>query len=273
MMKDGAANEVQKLAFEELLAGFERTSLDDGTAFWKSEACLEKLERSLVAKACLDRWAVLAPFPHDKADWHDQMRTCRQFYLQLLQRGNLDTLHTSWAKACCLLDVTVAALLKAGSPLLEDLPLVGAAVLGISRKDETSSATGCWRDLQLVATMLEEELDLDPVEREAKDLINAEIDILVVLDWALPPSDTYQCISVLLLRCDVLTRSAYKPQLEAAWQSAVQRCVRLILHGCADGYSSAYGIVRDALHEVAGFEAAFVEKLLAEAAPRPAREQ
>ena len=38
----------------------------------------------------------------------------------------------------------MAALLKAGSPLLEDLPLVGAAVLGISRKDETCAPARLW---------------------------------------------------------------------------------------------------------------------------------
>ena len=41
-------SQVEQVSFDALLAGFELPALDDGTAFWKTEACLEKLERSLV---------------------------------------------------------------------------------------------------------------------------------------------------------------------------------------------------------------------------------
>jgi hypothetical protein len=67
---------------------------------------------------------------------------------------------------------------------------------------------------------------------------------------------------------DILTRGEHKPQLETAWQHAVQKCVRAVMLGVASGYATAYHIVRDSLEDV-GFEQAFLDPLMREAAPEP----
>merc|ERR550537_962906 len=101
--------------------------------------------------------------------------------------------------------------------------------------------------------------------RTVKELKDAEFEIFMALDWTLPQTDTYTCISAVLLRADILTRGQYKPQLEQAWQSAVQKCVRAVLLGQAVGYATAYAVVREALSEV-GFSSDYLDHLMREAA-------
>jgi len=242
----------------------------DEEHFWSSEECMRKLDQSFVGRACLERWASLPAFPTDAPERTQQMQLSRQFYLALLQRGNANTFHNSWAKACALFDVTMKALVAKDSPLLEDIVLITTVVLGIARKDETSAASGCYNDLLRVAALYEDQLQVPRKTRSAAELKHAEFEIFMALDWALPQTDTYTCISAVLLRADILTRGQYKPQLEQAWQSAVQKCVRAVLMGQATGYRTAYTVVREALTEV-GFGSTYLDHLLREAAPEPAR--
>jgi hypothetical protein len=196
------------------------------------------------------------------------MQATRNFFLVLLQRGNANTFHNSWAKACALFDVTMQALWKKNSALLDDVVLVTTVVLGIARKDETSAASGCYGDLLQVAAMFEDQLGRPRKMRTVKELKDTEFEIFAALDWTLPQTDTYTCISAILLRMDILTRGEHKPQLETAWQHAVQKCVRAVMFGLATGYATAYHIVRDSLEDV-GFEQAFLDPLMHEAAPEP----
>lgn len=262
---------------QSLVAGFDKVTLEDHAdeaAYWSSEECMRKLDQSFVGRACLERWSSLPPFPTDAADWTQTMQMSRQFYLALLQRGNANTFHNSWAKACALFDVAMQALLERGSPLVEDIVLVTTVVLGVARKDETSAASGCYADLLRVAVLFEDQLQVPRKPRTAAELKVAEFEILMALDWTLPQTDTYTCISAVLLRADILTRGQYKPQLEQAWQASVQKCVRAVLLGQATGYGTAYCIVREALLEQVGFSAAYLDHLLQEAAPPPpAREE
>jgi hypothetical protein len=154
------------------------------------------------------------------------------------------------------------------SSLVDDLVLVTAVVLGIARKDETSAASGCYGDLLQVSAMFEDHVGRCRKMRTIKELKEAEFEIFDALDWTLPQTDTYTCISAILLRMDILTRGDHKPQLESAWQQAVQKCVRAVMLGSATGYPTAYCIVRDSLADV-GFEQALLEPLLREAAPEP----
>jgi hypothetical protein len=70
------------------------------------------------------------------------------------------------------------------------------------------------------------------------------------------------------LRTDILTKGKFKPQLEIAWQWAVQKCVQSVLFGMSKGYASAYVIVRESLRQV-GFDEDSLEHLFDEAAPKP----
>jgi hypothetical protein len=244
-----------------------RKAREQQETYWRSEACLEKLENSLVNWSCLLRWAGLQPVPLDGAEWKEEMQQVRQFYLTLLQRGNQATFHNSWAKACCMFNTVMAALIRAQSPLLKDVVLVAAVSLGISRKDETSAASCCYKDLVRVAALAEDQLRRPHQTRTCKELMNAEFDVFVALNWNIPQTDTYTCISAMLLRADILTQGRSKAGLEVAWQTAVQKCVRAELVGEALGYGTAYTIVRDAVEEV--FGAPSLKRLFPEIAPPP----
>jgi hypothetical protein len=249
-----------------LVTGMENLAVAD--PYWASEECMTKLDQSFVSRRCLERWAEMLPFPHDMPDLSMTMQATRNFFLALLQRGNANTFHNSWAKACALFDVTMQALVNKNSSLVDDVVLVTTVVLGIARKDETSAASGCYGDLLQVAAMFEDQLGRPRKMRTVKELKDAEFEIFAVLDWTLPQTDTYTCISAILLRMDILTRGEHKPQLETAWQHAVQKCVRAVMLGVASGYATAYHIVRDSLEDV-GFEQAFLDPLMREAAPEP----
>jgi hypothetical protein len=237
------------------------------SAHWRSEECLRKLDSSFVSRGVLERWA-REELPTDRPELTMGMQQSRHFYLQLLQRNNANTFHNSWAKACALLDVTMLALIEKKSPLVQDLVLVTTVVLGIARKDETSAASGCYHELLRVAATFEDHLHFPRQERTTKSLKNAEFEIFDALEWSLPQTDTYTCISAILLRTDILTKGDYKPQLEAAWQQAVHKCVRSVIWGMATGYATAHAIVYESLQDV-GFDPDFLELLFAEAAPEP----
>jgi hypothetical protein len=237
-------------------------------AVCESEECLRKLDSSFVSRQVLERWASLEQMPVDPPEWALGMQQSRQFYLQLLQRGDANTFHNSWAKACAFYDITMHALVEKESPLLDDFVLVMAVVLGIARKDETQSAAGCYQELLKVAERFEDYLQIPRKERTVKSLKSAEFDIFVALDWNLPQTDAYTCISAILLRTDILTKGKYKPQLETAWQGAVQKCVRSVLFGYSRGYASAYAIVHESLMDV-GFDGDFLDHVFEEAAPKP----
>jgi len=234
---------------------------------WRSEECLRKLDACFVGRNVLKRWAE-EQLPTDRPERAVGMQQARQFYLQLLQRNNANTFHNSWAKACALFDVTMNALIEKKSPLVQDLVLITTVVLGIARKDETSAASGCYHELLRVAATFEDQLHIPRKERTTKSLKNAEFEIFTALDWNLPQTDTYTCISSILLRTDILTTGAYKPQLERAWQQAVHKCVRSVMYGVATGYATAHAIVYETLQDV-GFEGEFLELLFEEAAPKP----
>jgi len=253
---------------ETLVTGMENMAIAAAPAYWTSEECLTKLDQSFVTRRCLERWAGMHPFPNDLPELSPTMQATRNFFLVLLQRGNANTFHNSWAKACALFDVTMQALWKKNSALLDDVVLVTTVVLGIARKDETSAASGCYGDLLQVAAMFEDQLGRPRKMRTVKELKDTEFEIFAALDWTLPQTDTYTCISAILLRMDILTRGEHKPQLETAWQHAVQKCVRAVMFGLATGYATAYHIVRDSLEDV-GFEQAFLDPLMHEAAPEP----
>jgi hypothetical protein len=253
---------------ETLVTGMENMAIAAAPAYWTSEECLTKLDQSFVTRRCLERWAGMHPFPNDLPELSVTMQATRNFFLVLLQRGNANTFHNSWAKACALFDVTMQALWKKNSALLDDVVLVTTVVLGIARKDETSAASGCYGDLLQVAAMFEDQLGRPRKMRTVKELKDTEFEIFAALDWTLPQTDTYTCISAILLRMDILTRGEHKPQLETAWQHAVQKCVRAVMFGLATGYATAYHIVRDSLEDV-GFEQAFLDPLMHEAAPEP----
>jgi hypothetical protein len=246
----------------------ENMAIAAAPAYWTSEECLTKLDQSFVTRRCLERWAGMHPFPNDLPELSVTMQATRNFFLVLLQRGNANTFHNSWAKACALFDVTMQALWKKKSALLDDVVLVTTVVLGIARKDETSAASGCYGDLLQVAAMFEDQLGRPRKMRTVKELKDTEFEIFAALEWTLPQTDTYTCISAILLRMDILTRGEHKPQLETAWQHAVQKCVRAVMFGLATGYATAYHIVRDSLEDV-GFEQAFLDPLMHEAAPEP----
>jgi hypothetical protein len=253
---------------ETLVTGMENMAIAAAPAYWTSEECLTKLDQSFVTRRCLERWAGMHPFPNDLPELSVTMQATRNFFLVLLQRGNANTFHNSWAKACALFDVTMQALWKKNSALLDDVVLVTTVVLGIARKDETSAASGCYGDLLQVAAMFEDQLGRPRKMRTVKELKDTEFEIFAALEWTLPQTDTYTCISAILLRMDILTRGEHKPQLETAWQHAVQKCVRAVMFGLATGYATAYHIVRDSLEDV-GFEQAFLDPLMHEAAPEP----
>lgn len=237
--------------------------------YWRSEECLQKLDRSFVSRAVMQRWAALSALPTDSLPGSPVMQSCRklfEYYLALMPHPDANSFHNSWARTCALFDVAVEKLVATESALLHDLPTVAAVIVGIARKYETSSASRCVGDLVRVASGFEAKLGLPRQTRTTSDLVMAEFAIFEALNWDLPQTDTYTCISAMLLRADILTKGEFKQQLELAWQLAVQECVCRVLCGQADGYMTGYKIVRQALQE-AGFHGYALTGLLEEAAP------
>lgn len=242
-------------------------------AYWQSEGCLQKLERSFVSLACMERWAELPPLPTEdgvEPRLQTQMRLTRQFYMALLQRGDPNTFHNSWSKACAVFDSAMHALVAKKSLLLQDPVIIATVCVGLMRKEEMSAATGCWSDLLRVAMLYEDQLGVQRQVRTEKALRMAEFEILQALDWALPTTETYTCISGMLLRADILTQGEHKPQLEAMWTHAVHMSSWAVLHGQANGYRTARQIVAHVMEKYlasADVSPDFLKKLLEEAAP------
>jgi hypothetical protein len=103
--------------------------------------------------------------------------------------------------------------------------------------------------------------------RESKDFAKAEFEVMRAIDFNVPQTDTYTCISAMLLRADILTMGLYKQELERVWQTAVQKAMDRVLYGVvANGYETARSILFTALMECE-FPLTVAEKLLEEAAP------
>jgi len=189
--------------------------------------------------------------------------------MNLLQRGSPTTFHNSWSKVCALFDLVFQKLLETESYLLDDLPLLITAVVGISRKDEYSASSGCWSDLSNIATMFELGIGVPCKTREWKDFAKAEFEVMLAINFDVPQTDTYTCISAMLLRADILTMGLYKPELEEVWQTAVQKAMDTVLIGVVDnGYETARDLLFRSLMQCR-FPLNVASKLLEKAAPLP----
>jgi hypothetical protein len=187
--------------------------------------------------------------------------------MNLLQRGSPTTFHNSWSKVCALFDVVFQKLVEAESYLVDDLPLLVTAVVGISRKDEFSASSGCWNDLCNIAAMFELGMGVPCKTRVWKDFAKAEFEVMCAINFDVPQTNTYTCISAMLLRADILTMGLYKQELEEVWQTAVQKAMDRVLVGVvANGYETARNILFTSLMECQ-FPLNVAEKLLEEAAP------
>lgn len=235
-------------------------------SYWASPECLQKLDSAFVCRSLMLRWASLAATP-TVPEWSGFMQRSRKLYMNLLQRGSPATFHNSWSKVCALFDLVFQKLLETDSYLVDDLPLLITAVVGISRKDEFSAASGCWNDLSNIATMFELGIGVPCKQRDWKDFAKAEFEVMRAINFDLPQTDTYTCISAMLLRADILTMGLYKQELEEVWQTAVQKAMDRVLVGVvASGYDTARQILFASLVDCQ-FPLNVAEKLLEEAAP------
>jgi hypothetical protein len=235
-------------------------------SYWESPECEQKLDSAFVCRSLMLRWANLAATPA-VPEWSTFMQRSRKLYMSLLQRGSPSTFHNSWSKVCALFDLVFQKLVEAESYLVDDLPLLITAVVGISRKDEFSASSGCWNDLSNIATMFELGIGVPAKTRDWKDFAKAEFEVMRAINFDVPQTDTYTCISAMLLRADILTMGLYKQELEEVWQTAVQKAMDRVLFGVvANGYETARGILFAALMECK-FPLKVVDKLLDEAAP------
>jgi hypothetical protein len=234
--------------------------------YWDSPECLQKLDSAFVCRSLMLRWAGLAATP-TAPEWSMFMQRSRKLYMNLLQRGSPATFHNSWSKVCALFDLVFQKLVETESYLVGDLPLLITAVVGISRKDEFSASSGCWNDLSNIATMFELGIGVPRKTREWKDFAKAEFEVMQAINFNVPQTDTYTCISAMLLRADILTMGLYKQELEEVWQTAVQKAMDTVLFGVvANGYETARSILFASLMECQ-FPLNVAEKLLDEAAP------
>jgi hypothetical protein len=248
----------------------ELSAQDDPLAFfksyWASPECMQKLDSAFVCRSLMLRWSNLKATP-PVPEWSVFMQRSRKLYMSLLQRGSPATFHNSWSKVCALFDLVFEKLVAADSYLVDDLPLLITAVVGISRKDEFSASSGCWNDLSNISTMFELGIGVPCKTREWKDFAKAEFEVMRAIDFEVPQTDTYTCISAMLLRADILTMGLFKQELEQVWQTAVQKAMDKVLCGVvANAYETARSILFASLMECQ-FPTNVTEKLIEEAAP------
>lgn len=139
-------------------------------------------------------------------------------------RGAEHLFHEQWVQCCWLFDKAYASLGEEGRAA--PVEVFATAVFSLSEKlqhGQGCNATGVYG--WIYQSLHRQKAERPEAMRDA--IVAMELDILKVMDYAVPPTNAYSSMAMLFLRVGILSRGRYEGPVETAWQLAGQHLFRL----------------------------------------------